>query len=573
MATKQPEPSYAVRVERDVPIPMRDGTVLRADVYHPDADGQFPVLVERVAYELTSRCRENGEFYAQRGYVMVGQSVRGTFASEGTFVPFRDDGWGERQDGYDTVEWASRQSWSNGRVGMLDGSYSGFTQYLVAPTRPPHLRALFVREGGTTLRDLVFPNGAHGLFYRDWTISTVLSHLRHPTTSPERAPAREQLEKASGNLDHWRQRLPLLDCPPLEGVADWYFADLRHPSDGPYWWSTEVARQFASIDVPIFHLGGWFDSFLAGTLRAFQGIRTQGATAECRETQRLVIGPWVHGPEYVGQSRIGELDFGPNAAWNLHEHRLAWYDYWLKGIDNGALDVPTVHVFLMGANRWVDYAAWPPSEVTYQPFYLRAGSGPSAASLNNGHLSAEPPSGEEAPDRYLYDPTNPVPSLHQGLDTGPKDHRPIEGRVLTYTSEVLAHDLTVVGPVKATIYGTSSALDTDWVVRLCDVWPDGRSMSVCDGILRARYRDSSENPALLHPDEIYRFDVDLWATAQVFATGHRLRVEVTSSEFPRYDPNLNTGGTFGEETQGLVARNVVFHDAARASHVLLPVLR
>jgi putative CocE/NonD family hydrolase len=552
---------------------MRDGTALRADVYRPDAEGEFPVLVERVAYELTSRCRENGEYYARRGYVMVGQNVRGAFASEGTFVLLRDDGWGERQDGYDTIEWAGRQPWSNGRVGMLDGSYSGCTQYYVAPTRPPHLTALFVREGGNDLyRDLVFRGGAHWLFYRDWTFQTMLSHLKHPTADPDRIAARERLEEASRETDRWHRHFPLLDCPPLEGVADWYFRDLRHPNAGPYWWDVDATRELAEVDVPIFHLGGWFDTFLDATLRAFQGIRARGATARCRETQRLVVGPWVHGPANVGQSRVGELDFGPNAAWDLHDHRVAWYDYWLKGIANDVLVGPPVQIFLMGANRWLGFDAWPPLGIVDQPFYFHAGTGPSADSLNNGHLSVMPPAAGDDPDRYQYDPEDPVPSLHHGLDTGPKDHRPIEGRVLTYTSEVLKRDLTVIGPVRAIIHGASSAPDTDWVIRLCDVWPDGRSMSVCDGIRRARYRESLENPSLLATGESYRFEIDLWATAQVFAAGHRVRVEVTSSEFPRYDRNLNAGGTFGEETEGRIALNTVFHDAERPSHILLPVL-
>jgi putative CocE/NonD family hydrolase len=573
MSSKRSEPTYEILVERDVAVPMRDGTVLRADVYRPDAEGQFPVLIERVAYELASRCRENGEYYAQRGYVLIGQNVRGAFASEGRFVPMRDDGWGEHQDGYDTVEWAAGQRWSNGRVGMLDGSYSGFTQYAVAPTRPPHLQTLYVRESGTDLyRHLAFHGGAHWLFYRDWTIQTALSHLQHPSVPLERISARERLEEASRDVDHWHRHLPLLDCPPLAGVAEWYFADLRHPNAGPYWWGADVTRHLAEVDVPILHLGGWFDCFLDGTLRAFQGIRAQGATARCRDAQRLVVGPWVHGPANVGQQRVGELDFGPSAAWDLLDRRLAWYDYWLKDVDNEALGGPPVQIFLMGANRWLDFDAWPPPGIDSRSFHLHAGAGPSAESLNNGYLSVEPPIEGEDPDRYLHDPMDPIPSLHRGLDTSPKDHRSIEGRVLTYTSDVLQRNLSVIGPVKAVIYGASSAPDTDWVVRLCDVWPDGRSMSVCDGILRARYRDSLENPTLLTPDTVYRFEVDLWATAQVFAAGHRVRVEVTSSDFPRYDRNLNTGGVFGEETEGRVAQNTVFHDAARPSHILLPVL-
>jgi putative CocE/NonD family hydrolase len=568
------QPIYEVEVERNIPVPMRDGTILRADIYRPRAEGRFPVLVERVAYELVSRCRANGEYYASRGYVFVGQNVRGAFASEGEFDPFRDDGWGANRDGYDTIEWAATQPWSNGNVGMVDGSYSGFTQYMVAPTRPPHLKALFVREaGGDLYRDWVFRGGAHQLaFTRSWTMRTRLAHLQYESAPPGTAAQRARLEHAVAELESWYRMLPLKWCPPLEGVADWYFTHLAHPEDGPYWWQTNMCLRFAEVDVPILHFGAWFDVFLDGTLRAFQGIRTQSRSEHCRRNQRLIIGPWIHGPGAAGRSTAGELDFGPQAVFDLQAYRLRWYDYWLKGIQNGVMDEPAVRLFLMGDNRWLEFDRWPPPGITYRPLYFREGTGASAASLNNGGLTFEPPSAPERPDSFVYDPEDPVPSLLLYPELGPRDHRPVEGRMLTYTTPVLEQDLTVIGPVKAVLYGMSSAPDTDWVVRLCDVWPDGRSMSVCDGILRARYRHSLERPELLVPGKVERFEVDLWSTAQVFKAGHRLRVQVTSSDFPRYDRNLNTGGPFGEEARGQVAVNTIFHDALRPSHLLLPVM-
>jgi putative CocE/NonD family hydrolase len=320
------------------------------------------------------------------------------------------------------------------------------------------------------------------------------------------------------------------------------------------------------------HLSGWFDCFLDGTLRAFSGIRAHGKTETCRANQRLIIGPWIHGPSRTSERKAGDLDFGPNAEFDLETYRLRWYDYWLKGIENGIMNDPPIRIFLMGANRWLNLETWPPPAVTYQPIYFQQGTGTSAASLNNGGLSFEPPSATESADSYQYDPENPIPSLITYPQLGPTDHRAVEGRMLTYTSQLLEKDLTVVGPIKAILYATSSALDTDWVVRLCDVWPDGRSISVCDGILRARYRNSLAQPELMNPGEVYRFEIDLWSTAQVFQAGHRIRVEVTSSDFPRYDRNLNTGGPFGEEIQGQVAINTIFHDAERASHILLPII-
>jgi putative CocE/NonD family hydrolase len=571
-ANDPPLPKYEFQVERQVPIPMEDGTILRADVYRPTAPGRFPVLVERVAYELTQRCRDTGEYYASRGYVVVGQNVRGRFASEGVFAPFRDDGWGVHRDGYETILWAGKQPWSNGAVGMLDGSYSGGTQYLLAPTRPAFLKALFAREGLSDIyRDFTFRGGAYQLvLHRGWAIDEALSALQQDP-STKMAEVRARLEQSAQHTEQWYRYLPLQSCPPLEGIAQWYFDDLRHPEDGPYWWPINLSRHFREVDVPVVHLGGWFDCFLDSTLRCFQGIQNAGMTETCRRSQRLVIGPWIHGPGQIGLPSVGELDFGPQTAFDLFAYRLQWYDYWLKGMDNGVMDGPAVRIFLMGANRWLEAETWPPPGITYQPVYLREGSGQTAASLNNGMLTFDLPREDEPAESFLYDPVDPVESLLTYPLLGPKDHRPVEGRMLTYTSSPLESGLTVVGPVKAVLYGTSSAPDTDWVVRLCDIWPDGRALSVCDGILRARYRNSLSHTELMKPGQVYRFEVDLWATAQVFGAGHRLRVEVASSDFPRYDRNPNTGEVFGTGNHGYVAHNTLFHDRMRPSHILLPL--
>jgi putative CocE/NonD family hydrolase len=562
------QPEFEVEIERNVPVPMRDGTILRADIYRPAARGRFPVLVERVAYELGARVGAYGPYYAQRGYAVVGQNVRGAYASDGELVPFLDDGSGANQDGYDSVEWAAAQPWSNANVGMLDGSYSGFTQYLVAPTRPPHLRALSPREGGGDLyRDWVYRNGANQLYFsRSWALQTCLGWLSHPAAAANAPGARERLEHAlSRGLEPWLTHLPLNECAPLEGLAlaRWYFDHLSHPEDSPYWQALGMATRYAEVDVPMLHVAGWFDVFLGGQLRVFQGLQAHARSEEARRAQRLVIGPWVHGPANTSQTQAGEVDFGPEAIFDLHAQRLRWYDYWLKGVANGDMDGPPVRAFLMGANRWLELDSWPPRGVTYRPLFLHS----------SGGLSFTTPDGsDDAPDSFTYDPREPVPSLILYPQLGPKDHRPIEDRVLTFTSNVLESDLCVAGPVTATLHIASSAPDTDWVVRLCDVWPDGRSLSVCDGILRARYRESLMKPTLMTPNQVYQLQVDLWSTAQVFKAGHRLRIHVTSSDFPRYDRNLNTGGRFGTESNSAVALNTVFHDAMRPSHLLLPVL-
>lgn len=562
------EPIHEIEMEQHVKIPMRDGTKLDATVWRPRKPGAYPVLVERVGYELVRRCTQKGEFFAGHGYVFVGQNVRGVHASEGEYGSFRDDGWGANRDGYDTIEWAGTQSWSNGKVGMLDGSYSGFTQYLVAPTRPPHLTALFVRQGGTGGFPRAFRGGAcrspGGMRLMERTLA---DFWPAETTPPELADARARLVESVKDKEFWTRHLPLKSCPPLEGTpyANRYFEPLNHPEDGPYWWPMDLSKKFGEVDTPIFHLGGWFDPSLPDTLRAFQGVASHGRTSHCRQSQRLLIGPWIH--YFVGKREVGELDFGPEAEFDLPAFRLRWYDHWLKGEDNGVMDGPVVRVFLMGENRWLDLDSWPPKGVIDTPVYFREGTGRTEASLNNGALTFDLTESAERPDSFAYDPQDPISSF----DFGPYDCRSIEARVLTYTSTPVEKNLAVTGPVRAVLYGLSSAPDTDWVVRLCDVHPDGRSMSVCDGILRARYRDSLQRTELMVPGQVYRFEVDLGSTSHSFRPGHCLRVQVTSSDFPRYDRNLNTGGTFGEEACGQVAINTVFHDTMRPSHLNLPV--
>jgi putative CocE/NonD family hydrolase len=559
--------------ESGVKIPMRDGTVLDAIVWRPAAPGRYPVLVERVAYELIGRAQANGRFYARNGYAVVAQSVRGAFASEGQFTLMQDDGWGERQDGYDTIEWAASQPWSNGAVGMFDGSYSGSTQYMLAPTRPPHLRALFVRQStGDFYHDWAYRGGAYMYgFSRRWTAGSILApQLGRRAGLLSEDAAHERIERAIADHEQDLWTLPTASWPPIEGLADWYWDVVDHPEDGPFWHPVTMSRVVSEVDTPILHLGSWFDVFLSGTLRAYTGIRAHGRSAATREAQRLIVGPWIHGPANLSLREIGDLDFGPDAVFDLNGWRLRWYDHWLKGVENGVMDGPPVRVFLMGTNRWLGLAAWPPADVEYRPLHLAGGTVP-----GQGQLTFDAPPADDAPDTYTYDPAVPVPSTVTGLQTWPNDQRSIEAdadRVLVYTSEVLAEDLHVVGPIAAVLHAASSAVDTDWVVRLCDVWPDGRSITICDGILRARYRESFERSVLMEPGQVYRFEVDLRATAQTFQAGHRLRVHITSSDFPRYDRNLNTGGPVARETRPAVAINTVFHDSLRPSQVLLPVV-
>jgi len=559
-----------IRILRDQPVTMRDGTRLYANVHLPAGPGPFPALLERTPYSKDNSVEVQigaPAFFVAAGYAVVLQDVRGRFRSEGRFVPFQDDGWGANRDGWETVAWVAAQPWCNGQVGTIGGSYSGATQYRLAPTRPPHLRAMVAREASADFHaEWVYHGGAFELaFMLGWTLNCMDSDLAHLGAGAEMLARKRGLEQARAAIETWQRHLPLNPNPLWVGLADWYNDFLLHPDDGPYWQQWSIESQHAEVETPILHLGGWFDIFLNGTLKNFAGLRAHARTLEARRAQRLIVGPWVHGPWNLPIAVQGEVDFGPESVRDYNDLRRPWFDYWLKGSQNGVMDEPAVQLFVMGENRWRSADEYPLPGTRYTNWYLRQA----------GQLDPRPPSGPEPADSYDYDPEQPVPTLGGStlnIPAGAFDQRPIEGRCLVYTSDVLARDLTIIGNVRCILYASSSAPDTDWVVRLTDVHPDGFSRLLCDGILRARYRQSWTTPALLTPHEVYEFVVDLWATANTFLAGHRLRVAITSSSFPRFDRNLNTGGVFGAETGGQVARNLIIHDAQRPSHIILPVI-
>ena len=574
------QPEHEIVKESNLPIRMRDGTTLYADLTRPDAPGPFPALVERTPYNKDGGAENSvgaPEFFARRGYAVLIQDVRGRFTSEGQFYPFRDDGAGVNRDGFDTVQWMADQPWCDGRVGMIGGSYSGATQYQAALTRPPNLKAIYVRESSADYnQEWVYQGGAFELgFSTYWVHAVTSTDLPHLVCGEEVARQQAIFSRVREEMDDWYARLPLYPCPFVEGLSDWHNDWLARPDNGPYWWRFTIDKYHDQIETPAYHLSGWFDIFLAGALKNYQGMKRRARTDEARRGQKLIIGPWIHGPGLIAKQVAGEFDFGPEAGRDFNQLRLPWFDHWLKGMDSGVMDEPPVRLFVMGSNQWRDEADWPLPDTRYTPYYLHGGPSGSVGSLNDGALSPDPPRGSENPDGFVYDPYDPIPHLGGntlGIPGGVYDQRPADERCLTYTSPPLERELEVTGPVVAVLYGLSSAPDTDWVVRLEDIHPDGYSRNLCDGILRARYRNSFERPELLTPGQVYRFEVDLWATSNLFLPGHRVRVVVTSSCFPRFDRNLNTGGPINREAAGQVAINTVMHDEFRPSHIILPVI-
>jgi putative CocE/NonD family hydrolase len=583
--TQGNRPQYRVLVETDVPMQARDGVTLRADVYRPEASGRFPVLLSRLPYNKSLRQRPGDiDYFVERGYVVIMQDTRGRFASDGAeYYPVI---W-EAQDGYDAVEWAAGQSWSDGNVGTMGQSYLGATQYLLAPTRPPHLKASFPVSAAADFHQCwVYHTG--GAFELGWQIPYAILMARDsiarqdltntllPTLERELLAAQTPFAQPLSEAAY--RRLPLMDWADLLRPVARYLTDyLRHPEDGPYWWSINLERQHSNISVPMYHVTSWYDIFLRGGLAQFCGLREQAMTAAARTHQKLLVGPWAHLFPYTAPTSrgTGDIDFGEQARIQLHDTQLRWFDFWLKGRNTGILEEPPVTIFVMGDNVWRHEDAWPLTRTRYTPYYLHS-QGSANSLRGDGGLSPVAP-GAEPPDRFVYDPDNPVPTCGGNtliIPMGVQDQRQVEERqdVLVYTSEPLTTALEVTGPLSVQLYAASSAPDTDFTAKLADVRPDGYAQNLADGILRARYRESRLLPTLLTPGQVYKLSIDLWATSHVFLPGHRLRLDISSSNFPRFDRNLNTGEDQATSSRYQTAVQTIFHDQQRPSHILLPVI-
>ncbi|MGD1101638.1 MAG: CocE/NonD family hydrolase [Terriglobia bacterium] len=569
-ALARAEEHYAVVVDRDVPAKMRDGVVLRADIYRPKAEGKFPVLLTRTPYDKRSEI-DFGPMAAAHSYVVVVQDVRGRFASEGEWYTFKY----ESQDGYDTVEWAAALPYSNGKVGMYSGSYVGATQMLAAIASPPHLAAIFPQVTASNYHDgWTYQGGAFALWFgQSWTSGLAMNTL-----------ARRVGKDSKASL--WDTGLPLSDYPLLStgtsaGLANSYFDWLAHPDYDDYWKPISIDDHDANIRVPAYHQGGWYDIFLGGTLRNYMHIKARGGSDAARHGQRLLVGPWFHGPF---NGKTGDIDFGPSARngdreFNINELRIRWFDYVLKGVANGLEKEKPVKIFVMGRNAWRDEDDWPLARAKNTRYYLHSQGNANTLS-GNGVLSTAAPAAEPA-DKYTYDPADPTPTRGGGLccdnnhqPSGAFDQRPVEARddVLVYSTPAFQEDFEVTGPITLELYASSSAVDTDFTGKLVDVWPNGYAQNLTDGILRARYRISPEKAEFMNPGEIYKLTLDLVATSSVFLKGHKLRVEISSSNFPHYDRNLNTGEDQGHSARMVKALNSVYHNGEHPSALILPVV-
>jgi putative CocE/NonD family hydrolase len=566
--------TFTVVVEKDVPLATRDGTVLRSDVYRPADGGRHPVLLGRTQYgketwgAWMAPARTAGE-----GYVVVVNDMRGQFASEGEFDPFAYD----VEDSYDVVEWCAAQAWSSGKVGMFGSSSCGFVQLQAAIAQPPHLVAIAPKQTWSSFgRGCAYdPGGAFSMYTQEWALlqTTIDWEHRIPRDRPDRVAVRQAAARALWEVGRWHGHLPLRELPPLpRDVAPYYYRWLEHPDHDAYWQARNVAAQYERIQIPALHLVGWFDRFAVSTVRNYRGIFERGGTPEARRNQKLIIGPWPHGVPVI--TACGDQHYGPAGSVDVRALLLRWYGYWLKGIDTGIMDEPRVRLFILGENLWRDEEEWPLARTRFTPYYLHS-QGRANTLDGDGLLSPTPPT-DEPVDSYRFDPIDPTPSVpgRVARPWGPVDQRPIERRpdVLCYTSPPLARDTEVTGPIVARLWAASSAPDTDWLIKLVDVYPDGYAFRLSEGMIRARYRESQERPTLLEPGRIYQYTIELAPVGNLFRAGHRIRVEVASASFPQYDRNMNTGQAFGADTVGVSAVQLVYHDADHPSHVELPLV-
>jgi putative CocE/NonD family hydrolase len=546
-----------VTLETNVPARMRDGVVLRADILRPEGAGPFPAILLRTPYGKESEWRDSFAIRAARsGYVVVAQDVRGRYASDGVFRPYHQEG----EDGYDTVEWVASLPYVNGKVGMAGLSYPGAVQWLAAMEKPPHLVTITPFMCFSNARHFFFTGGAWDLSWISWFYLNVAPEVRARSRIPGPSTDDEAEELFRQHREEWLRFLPLSELPALRGAAPAYYDWLDHPEDGPYWDFANVEARHDRIEIPAYNLSGWHDEGYGpvGAIRNYQGTRKNGS--------RLLIGPWRHGTPRLDRVREGELDFGVNAGLDHDSLLLRWFDFHLKGESNGLDREKPVAIFVMGENRWREEDDWPLARRVDTPYYLRSG----------GRLSLEPPGGDERPDGYSYDPKDPLVDPHGGAQ-GPYDQSPLETRkdVLVYQTEPLVKDLEVTGHVRVELFASSSAKDTDFVVRLLDVHPDGRAfnlMSPTVEVLRARYRDGEDKVHLLEPGAVTPLHLDRGVTSNLFRAGHRIRIHVTSSLFPHFDRNLNTGESISKSARMEVARQEIHHSDAHPSRVVIPVI-
>ncbi|HYP25528.1 MAG TPA: CocE/NonD family hydrolase [Blastocatellia bacterium] len=575
------QPKFEVRLDRGVGVPMRDGLKLSTDIYRPEGEGRFPVILVRTPYKK-EMLEIQGRYYARRGYAFAVQDCRGRFGSPGVWEPFVN----EAKDGHDAVEWLAARPWSSGKVGMIGGSYLGWVQWWAARERPPHLVTIIPNVSPPDpFYNIPYEYGAFFLWGAIWWADVVQSEA---TGDLSGAALGKIFEK---KYDKLLRALPVIDLDKsVLGKENPYWRKwIEHSTNDRYWDQANFLDHLKDVRIPVFHQSGWFDGDGIGTKLNYLRMQSHG-----HPNQKLVLGPWGHTDQSTRM--VGDRDMGEEALMDMQRAYLRWFDYWLKGIDNGVTKEPLVNIFVMGTNKWLTGDVYPLRETRFDKWYLSS-KGRANTSAGDGRLSLALPSADSV-DRYTYDPGDPTPSPNFYVD--PDDERG-DGKadakkevsseeagkkvkafhenltrsrsdILAYVTEPFTQPYTFAGPVSAVLYASSSARDTDWFMRLVEIDKDGGTFQLAEGKIRARYRNSSRTPEMLTPGKVYQYTLDLWQTGITIPAGHRLRVEVSSASFPIFSRNLNTGGHNEKETKYVKANQVIYHGRRYPSHLLLPAI-
>ncbi len=552
------QPVYSrMVVQEDVMVSLRDGVRLATDIYRPDAPGTFPAVIVRLPYNKEpAREIKFGRFtfrpgilFAQRGLVLITQDVRGRYASEGDFYAFGN----EREDSEDVLKWLNEQDWFNGDLGAMGPSYLGYTQWALAPNAGDTLKCMAPMVVSADLREMFYRGGAVSLMSGGGWAVDVGEH--------EDGDIPDEFKTGMWHL-------PLHEVDDASGSdVDFYNDWVAHPMRDVYWDHLDIRREIPNITTPALLMGGWYDLAAGCMLEDYIALR-KSAGSEAARNPRLIMGPWVHGDQR------GDRDFGEEAGPMLLVPKMFnWNDYWLRGV--GKLPEKPVSIFVMGINQWRDEDDWPLERAVYTPYYLHSGGGANTAN-GDGVLNEMAGASGSPVDSYTYDPANPVPSVggcFMGKGMGPMKQQDVESRedVLVYTSGPMPAPLEITGPVRCVLYAATSCEDTDFTVRLCDVSPDGTSINLVEGIVRGRFREEG-NDTPLTPGEVYRYEIDLWATSNVFLKGHQMRVQVSSSNFPQFDRNTNLYGPFAQQAEYITAEQTIYHNEQYPSHIILPVI-
>ncbi len=578
--------TFSINVEKSVPMAMRDGILLRADIYRPGDKEKHPAILMRSPYNraMTLEFSFMNIFdVVTAGYALVVQSLRGTFDSGGVMGLGDVSLASEGIDGYDSVEWIAAQTWCDGSVGTAGGSYLGLLQWITARENPPHLKAMAPWISGSGGAEPSRQNGIVNLGVAlSWILATGLEIVKwQKEAGKDVSKALDVLRRGNVLPEEVYNFLPLKDVPHFnfEGVKEvWRNRILNSDREKPEF-VEKTRTQYEKVKVPCFHVAGWYDFYPSGTLGHYLSMKEKGGSTLARRSQHILMGPWLHGGPATGMS-VGDMGFGDLAGMQgsqLSQYNIAFFNKYLRGM---AVDIPAVRYFVMGNNVWRNADTWPLPQTNWQRFYLHS-QGSANSSAGNGSLSREEP-GKEPADTFYYDPHNPLPTIGcRGgiallrIPAGIQEQSPNERRqdILCYSTAELKEDVEVTGPISLHLLAATSARDTDFVAKLIDVYPDGRAYNVTnDGIIRARYRKSLFNPLPVVPGEVNEYTINLEATSQLFRRGHHIRIDIASSSFPEYDRNMNTGNEIGEDSKGIIARQTIYHDSEYASYIDLPVI-